>query len=148
MTITQLETLYFNEQDGSSCNSKLLTLSPCSPGALRPQLRVNTTLGYAGEQQWLEGAHAVAPSTVSERSTGCGGSRAAFSGHCHFFPGNFMPLVRSPHLHDKPSYFVHTHLKEGANHPSTQTWLSRAQHMWVGQEMGVAMETHHFLVSV
>lgn len=62
----------------------------------------------------------------------CKGSCAALSGCHNFFPCNFMPLVRSAHLCVKSSYFVHTHLKEEANHPCAQTQLSRAEHLWDG----------------
>lgn len=69
------------------------------------------------------------PSTIFERSAGCEGSWAALPG-CHNLPCNFVPLVHSPHLCDKSSYFVHTHLKEGTDHPCAGTQLSRAHVGW------------------
>lgn len=72
------------------------------------------------------------PSTIFQRNVGYQINHAASSG-CHNSSScDSMPLVCSPHLCDKSSYFVHTHLKEGADHQNSQTQLSTAEHMWDG----------------
>ena len=89
----------------------------------------------AGERQWLEGACATGAQLLAPNSRGALGVRTAaqlYQPAAFFFPCNFMPLIRSPHLHDKSSPSVHIHLKEGANHPCAQTQLSRAECMWDG----------------
>lgn len=74
----------------------------------------------------------MGPRMIFKTGVGCEGICAALSVCSNFYPCHFMPLIHFPHLCDKSSYFVHTHLNEGADQPCAQTELSRAERTWDG----------------
>lgn len=76
------------------------------------------------------------PGTIFQSNFGYQSTHAASSGHHNSLSCESAPLIYSPHLCSKPSYFVHTHLKEGADHPDSQTQLNIAEKLWDGAGNG------------